>query len=503
MHPDRNIAFETFSPIALIDFTDLNAHPIDLTVRRFWGKTGSPDAFLCFEPLQSKVPNATLYLKTMSTFSENFYNFISGKNWKLSLAELTSYLDARSRSFEVSEFSRTFFTIKTQRPLEVAVIDDLGGTLKVVQVSTFVPTEHVIDAFMKNDKQAKKELKYSFPLEMFADRMPRAESGKAVFGVSVYWADPAFRHAAHLAQRYIGSALKDELKEQDKKARFMGFPRDRDNPQLTSVEVLKQRLIENHAEVVLSIGKRQTAIGTTVSVHNPFEFQKRDLDKPVQRKIFGIPPRIAKIMINLTHCTPGKVFLDPFCGVGSILQEALLAKAKVIGLDINSWCVEAAKRNLDWLTREYAIQDADYALVQGDAKNIRYKIRDEIDCIATEPDLGPALRKIPTAPYAEKILSDLKPLFNDFLIEAHIVLREGAYLALVTPYVKTRSGDPATMGIEEIANNIGFKTVKPFSEVSFVTDASDFPLKDLSCFLDVDDRHKIGREINIFRKTEH
>ena len=475
---------------------------MDLTVPWFSGKTGLLDAFLCLEPLQSKVSKRNLHLKTMSNPAENFYNVISGKNWKLSLAELTSYFDGRSRSFEVSEFSRSFFTIKTQKPLEVAVIDDLGGALKIAQVLAFVPTEHVVDAFVKNDKQAKKQLKYSFPLNTFADKMPRAGSGKAVFGVSVYWADPAFRHAAHLAQRYLGSALKDELKEQDKKARFMGFPRDRENPQLTPVEVLKQRLIENHAEVVLSIGKHQTAIGTTVSVHNPFEFQKRDLDKPVQRKIFGIPPRIAKIMINLTHCTPGKVFLDPFCGVGSILQEALLAKAKVIGLDIDPWCVEAAKRNLAWLARQYGIKDADYVLVEGDAKNIRYKIRDEIDCIATEPDLGPALRKIPTAPYAEKILNDLKPLFNDFLAEAEVVLREGAYLAIVTPYVKTRSGDPATMGIEEIANDIGFETVKPFSKVSFVADASDFPLKDLSCFVDVDDRHKIGREINIFRKTQ-
>ncbi len=437
----------------------------------------------------------------MSNSPKNVYCFVSGKNWKLSLAEIVSYLEARSCPFEVSEFSRSFFTLETQVSLQESIIDDLGGTLKIVEVAAFVPTEHVMDAFLKENKQAKKQLVYDFPLDVLANCMPRAESGKSVFGVSVYWADPSFRPAARAAQRFLGSALKDELKEQGKKARFMGFPRDRNNPQLTPVEVLKQGLLENHAEVVLCIGKHETAIGITRGVHNPFEFQKRDIDKPVQRKIFGISPRVAKIMVNLTRCTSGKVFLDPFCGVGNILQEALLTKAKVIGVDINRWCVDAAKRNLDWLVREYDVKEADYVVIQGDARNLRQKMRDEIDCVATEPDLGPALREIATTPYAEKILEKLTPLFNDFLLEAYAVLQENGFLVLVTPYIRTRSGIPVTMNIQEVAQSIGFETVKPFEKVAFVRDALAFPLRDLSCFVDVDERHKIGREIGVFKKT--
>ncbi|MCW4010859.1 MAG: hypothetical protein NWF05_09610 [Candidatus Bathyarchaeota archaeon] len=432
---------------------------------------------------------------------KNVYCFVSGKNWKLSLAEIASYLDARGIKFEVSEFSRSFFTIKTETALDASVIDDLGGTLKITQVAAFVPTKRITDAFLEEDKQVKKQLKFDLPLDALADKMPRAASGKAVFGVSVYWADPFFKPAARAAQRFLGSALKDELKEQDKKARFMGFPRDRQNPQLTPVEVLKQGLLENHAEILMCIGKTETAVGTTMAVHNPFEFQKRDLDKPAQRKIFGISPRVSRIMVNLTRCTPEKVFLDPFCGVGNILQEALLANARVIGVDINRWCVEAAKRNLSWLTREYSLADADYAVVQGDARDLRRKIR-EVDCVATEPDLGPALREVPTEPYAEKIVSSLKPLFEDFLVSAHGVMWAGSYLAVVTPYIKTRSGKAVTMNIGKMAQSVGFKAVAPFREVAFVGDAADFPLRDLTSFVDVDERHKIGREISIFQKPQ-
>ena len=454
------------------------------------------------EPLESKAPNNKSRFGNMSNSPQNVYCFVSGKNWKLSLSEIVSYLSARDLPFEVSEFSRSFFTVKTQAPLEASLIDDLGGTLKIAQSFASVPTDELIEAFVNENKMVKKKLRLDIPLDTVANRMPRADSGKMVFGVSVYWADPAFKPISKASQRFLGSALKEELKEQGKKARFMGFPRDRENPQLTPVEVLKQGLIEDHAEVLLSIGKHKTLISETVAVHNPFEFQKRDIDKPVQRKIFGISPRIAKIMVNLTGCMPGKVFLDPFCGVGNILQEALLAKARVIGVDINRWCVDASRRNLDWLIREYTLEDADYVVLQGDARNLRQKIRDEIDCIATEPDLGPALREVPTAPYAEKILEDLTPLFNDFLLEAYSVLRENGFLVLVTPYIKTRSGKPAIMNIQEMAQAAGLEAVKPFGGVAFVEDASEFPLKDLTCFVDVDERHKIGREINIFQKTE-
>ncbi len=438
----------------------------------------------------------------MNIQSQPVYSFVSGKNWKLSLAEIISYFDSRNITFEVSEFSRSYFTIRTQRELEPSIIDELGGTLKIAKSYASVSSKQVNLAFEKGDKEAKKMLKADLPLDELVSNIASADSGKTIFGVSVYWVDPAFKKAASMMQRFFGSSLKDELKNQGKKARFMGFPHDRENPQLTPVEVLKQGLLENRAEILLNVGEKTTQIGTTIAVHNPFEFQKRDLEKPVQRKIFGISPRVAKIMINLTHCTSGKVFLDPFCGVGTFLQEALLSRAKVVGLDINKWCVESAKRNLEWISSEYSLKDADYAVVQGDVRRLTSKIGDDIDCIATEPDLGPALREFPTVPYATKIVENLEPLFESFLGESYEILRCGSFLAVVSPFIKTRSGQPVTMKIEQIAADSGFNCVKPFEKVNFVEEAGRFPLRDLTHFIDVDERHKIGRKINVFQKAE-
>jgi tRNA G10 N-methylase Trm11 len=224
--------------------------------------------------------------------------------------------------------------------------------------------------------------------------------------------------------------------------------------------------------------------------------------KPVQRKIFAIPPRLARIMMNLGACTEGKVLLDPFCGVGTVLQEALLAKAKVIGVDINRWCVEAATRNLDWLEDEYGLKNAEYRVLQGDVCRLSQKIGwDQVDCIATEPDLGPALRQVPTTSYAVRIAEKLEPLYYGLLEEAYKVLRSGGRLVLVSPWIKTRSGNPVTMRVEEKAFEMGFERVYPFKKEFFACDAVvPERLVGMASLVDAEERHKIGREIHVFQK---
>ena len=266
------------------------------------------------------------------------------------------------------------------------------------------------------------------------------------------------------------------------------------------MEVLKKQLIEKGAEVLVCIDKEQTVVATTAAVHNPFEFQKRDVGKPVERRIFAMPPRLARIMVNLSGCTPGKTFLDPFCGVGTILQEALLSRAKVVGVDLNPWCIKAAKENLEWLTKEYGLSRPDFTVLQGDARKLSSRIRN-VDCIATEPDLGPALRDIPTNAYAERIIAKLEPLYFGFFEDAFRALNVGGRLVVVTPYFQTRSDKPVVTRFAQKAEEIGFKRVCPFKKELFVKDGeAERNLFGLESLVDVAERHKVGREIHVFQK---
>jgi tRNA G10 N-methylase Trm11 len=430
------------------------------------------------------------------------YVFVPGKNWKLSLAEVAAFLETRKCQFKIADLSKSFFTLTTEEALEPSLIDDLGGIIKIGWVMSRLSSETVVNAFLYAKKQAQEEIEEELSADHVADEAFKASSKKCVFGVSLCFEGRQFLRHAKEMQRFIGNYFKGELASRGVKARFMGFPRNRKLPQLTHVEVLKKGLIEKSAEILFCVGREQTYVAKTIAVHNPFEFQRRDVERPVQRKIFSMPPRLAKIMVNLSSCAPGKVLLDPFCGVGTILQEAMLAKAQVTGIDINPWCVKASCTNLAWLKDEYEIEDGRYTVLLGDSRRLTDKIDiDSVDCIATEPDLGPALRHLPTESYAQRIVDNLRPLYCGFLEEARRVLKDGGRLVITSPYIRTRSGIFVTLNVEKEAERIGFSPVCPIGSGIFVNETSlTEDLAKTSSFVEIEERHKIGRETHVLQK---
>ena len=426
--------------------------------------------------------------------------FIPGKNWKLSLAEIGKFLEARKIRYEIHSFSREFFLIALEDPGE-KFITDLGGFIKIGNPRITLSSEIIKNAFLHQDTEAQRKFAANIVSSGLVSDMFRTGQNR-IFGISIYCVDPSLKNLSGKIQRFIGSTIKREFAKSDKKVTFMGFSRNRKKAQLSHIEVLKKRLIENNAEIMFCIDKDSAVLSTTTAVHDPFEFQKRDIEKPKQRKIFAMPPRLARIMVNLSSCAEGKILLDPFCGVGAILQEALLAKAIVVGTDINSWCVEAAYENLEWMKREYGIEKADVRVIQADARRLVEKIgSEEIDCIVTEPDLGPALRHVPTQQYAIKIIERLEPLYSSFMKEAYKIAKNEGRLVIVTPYIKTRSKKIVTMPIREIGARVGFEIVEPFQTENFRgRQTSIETLAKRASLIDVKETHKIGREISIFKK---
>lgn len=426
---------------------------------------------------------------------------IPGKNYMLSLAELAAFLEARKAKFEIGITSREFFIVNIYENAEKLDIADFGGIIKIGKASKSLPTDLMKATFLEKNKESRNKVDQEIKSGDIIAGMLEKATGKYSFGVSVYNAEETLRPISKVIQRHVGSVVKQELREHGVKSGFMGFSRDRQLPQLTHVEVLKTKLVEKKAEVLICIGRQHTWLATTTGVHDPFEFQKRDIEKPRQRKIFAMPPRLAKIMVNLSFCTAGKILLDPFCGVGTILQEALLAKAKVVGLDLNPWCVEATNTNLEWLVTEYGLKEAEYRVLRGDALSLAKKIGYGVDCIVTEPDLGPALRDVPTTPYALKIVEKLEPLFFRFLEEAHKVLVNEGRLVLVTPYFRTRSGKPVRMAMEKTAEDMGFRRVYPFRREFFSEENKKIDsLVAARSLWEIGEKHKVGREIHIFQK---
>ncbi len=427
---------------------------------------------------------------------------IPGKNWLLSLAELVAFLEVKKHEFQIESFSKEFFIVQFEKKIKPAIIDDLGGIIKIGEINTSFQTDVLKKAIIDRDKISKNEIgNIISDSTRIVDDLKSSEK-KIFFGVSVYCSEKRLRKIAKATQRFFGSLIKEKLSEQGKKSRFMGFSKDRRLPQLSHVEVIKKRLIESNGEFIVSIDGYKTWLATTKSVHNPFEFQKRDIEKPIQRKIFAIPPRLARILINLSSCDQKSILLDPFCGVGSILQEGLLNRSKVIGVDLNPWCIKASKRNLEWLSNNYQIDKPDFRVIRADIQELSKKIGyGEIDCVVTEPDLGPALRQVPTEPYAKKIIKKLDRLYSFFLQESYKVLKENGRCVFVTPYLRTRSGKVITMNIDEKAKESGFTRIFPFKKEIFgKTAIKKEEIWKITSLTDVNKRHKTGREIHMLQK---
>jgi len=437
---------------------------------------------------------------SMPGFEPASHVFILGKNWRLSLAELLQFMKTRSRKFKIVDISGCFLAVNAGELLGSEIISDLGGTLKIGRVTVVISAKGLEDAFIKRRKDAQAEIKSLLSSSNVTDAIFTKPSGKYLFGVSIYPGNPRFLRSSRILHRFIGSYFKKELMLGGAKAKFMGTPRDREPPQVTNVEVLKQGLLEKSAEVLLCIGRANAFLSGTTAVHNPFEFQRRDVQRPVQRKIFSIPPRVARIMVNLASCLPDRTLLDPFCGVGTILQEAMLAGAQVVGIDNNPWCVKASAKNLEWLQEVYGLEIHKSRVTVGDARKLTKEVSEgSIDCVVTEPTLGPALRDIPTESYAKRIIGGLEPLYDDFLREAYKALKTGGKAVFVTPYIRTRRGIFQSLNIGTKAVRMGFRTVLPFEGIS-ADDSWAKGLAGASSLVDIEKRHMIGREIHILQK---
>lgn len=379
--------------------------------------------------------------------------FIPGKNQNLSLAELASWLDSHGSGFRMTEQGDGFILAEAEKVPEA---DDLGGMIKVCRhLGSF-------------DKGLLKE-----PEKIFSQT---GISGKK-FGISVY---PDSKDNA------LSNSLALALKE-IRGGKFMQVPKGRSS--LTHVEVIKQRL----DEIVVCLGEK-VHVAATISVHNPFEFQKRDVQRPSQRPMYSIPPRLAKIMINLSRSRESKTLLDPFCGIGGILQEAAIMGLDSYGTDIDGKCIPQAIRNMKWISKEYrlSIPKPEKRIRQGDATRLSKLFQPgSIDLIVTEPNLGPALKIPPDRNRAERILRGLKPLYEKSLKEFSIILKPEGRVCIVFPRFEFGSRF-SHMEAERLAAKAG---LKPLNILKSHGLPGTFP------YVDREERHKTIREIWVFEKA--
>lgn len=141
---------------------------------------------------------------------------------------------------------------------------------------------------------------------------------------------------------------------------------------------------------LLPLGDGAVAVAVTTWIFDAEDWIKRDRSKPYRDIKRGmLPPKLARILVNLATRGQAPSLYDPFCGTGTVLSEAALAGvSQLYGSDTNPTAVTGTRANLDWTRAEYGLPTLAYSLEVADATHPPFP---SFASLATEPYMGPLL----------------------------------------------------------------------------------------------------------------
>lgn len=354
--------------------------------------------------------------------------FILGTNPVLSTAEIIALLDGRQ--FTVTEMYKQALIVDALPGFTLdakSLMARLGGTIKIGTL------------LAENVPVSASEL-VRIALEGLSDRV--ANVGNATFGYSVYSleSDKPSNKAAAVAMKFreVGMRVKRKLQDAGCAARWV---KAQLGTALTSAAVGKNNMLADGAEFVV-LAKGDTMLVGKTDVIQPFEeFSMVDYGRPERDTIQGmLPPKLARIMINLIHVSreiTDVTLLDPFCGSGTVLTEALqMGFRELFGSDKNPAAVLATQKNVDWLKEKKLVPDGNthVEVFAADARNLGQRIKPKsLDAIVTEPYLGPNRTGNERRGELQKTLNDLTKLYYEALSSWRAVLKPGAPVVMAMP----------------------------------------------------------------------
>ena len=188
-------------------------------------------------------------------------------------------------------------------------------------------------------------------------------------------------------------------------------------------------------EILLVRDGNDTIIATATDVQDIDSYTLRDRGRPKRDAFVGmLPPKLAQTIINLATSTNTEgIILDPFCGTGVILQEAILMNLgyQVYGTDVSEKMVRYTRENLNWAQERYRILSGVHYETADATDHIW---RQPIDIVACEGYLGQPLGgQDPTSERLNKIISDCDSIMSGFLKNIHGQLKPGTRLCVAGP----------------------------------------------------------------------
>lgn len=335
--------------------------------------------------------------------------FILGRNPELSRVEILEFLIARNQEHKEILFEENILVVETNDKVKFD-IQEFGGTMWLGKIN-FEGDETELTEYLNKTEIIPAD-KFSYAI--FGNQDPQILKNK-------------FKERKKKAMiKHGGKQIEFQNKEKQElpSANFYIFFHSQRSKQSATNGKSDLQSDSKHKETVY--------LGTATQNYNNTGVKKRDMQKPARRESLAISPRLSKILINISGARPNTLLLDPFCGIGGILQEALIKNINVHGIDKDKQATIGAEQNLKWLTSEYKI-NSKYTIQNIDSR----KTPDlQFAAIATETPLGKILRQKPAEKEAKQIILDFEAFIIPILKRLKKCKKPNAKIAITFPVIR-------------------------------------------------------------------
>ncbi len=344
---------------------------------------------------------------------------------ELSRLELASFEESKIIDFEVISSSESGAIISCDEKSIHSIIRTLGGSYKIAQV------------IGNRLEDSLEQIEYPY-------------------GNKFNWTISAYNSVADLYD-LAKESLRETLKRKRLgKGKFLepnlseeaGNVEDSRGRKELSIIDLARRVFSDVTEKGLDFvlfggtGTYDPIFAITKDVSDVDGFEDRDFSRPFQDPTITVSPRLARLMVNLSIKGPRQKVLDPFCGLGTILQEALCQGHSVIGVDRSSLAVRKATTNLHWCRRKFRTSPSqEIRIFRYDATRLNQRIIPNVDCIATEPILLPTFKTNPKPSEIQALIGDSQEKYRSALRTIpNLLQKPWSRIVISSPIVVTSDG---------------------------------------------------------------
>lgn len=356
--------------------------------------------------------------------------FILGREPELSVAELNAM--AKHWSGQVVWCSTEAALVTTASEVPLNEFAKLGGSVKMIRVLERWP------AGTQPIEVVRAKLDWTWLQQFWPE-------GRVEFGVSAYGFSNSQRGTliAHLL------GVKKDIRADKRPVRLVTSR----EPQHSAVTVQRNGLLKNGKEIVLVHHGDEIVVGVTVAVQDYQAYSLRDFGRPnADPKNGMVPPKLAQMMLNIAGANTSDILLDPFCGSGTVLQEAALMGVKQLhGSDNEAKAVKDSQENLRWLVKELPQLNIDLEITKMDARSSTIKPT----MIVTEPYLGQPLRGHEPLQWLKKQAAELAKLYHETFYQWKRILRPGGRVVMLWPLFVSEQGN-VQLELDTEVEKLGF-----------------------------------------------